>query len=340
MSEAPTDLTPVSAERDGRVLAGVGATVADLEKVMERHAETPNPAPEEPKPDTGGGDPSPSQQPKQTRGAKRFDQLTGEREAEKRRADAAEAELTKLKAELAQRAAAALPVASSPAAAEPSVSPAPAAPAAPSPTRAKPSEDDIGTKYQTYGEFVEDLADWKSEQRLAALDFDARIRQSIEADRASRSFADEVGQKLAKGRAVYPDFDAVLEHGPGAVVPMGTSAEQRDARIKAIMASPHSEYLLYTIAKDAVLAQGLAQMSDIEFGSALTRLVPTDPSVASPASTEGRVPVVAPAPYQPVGSGSKTTVLPSAALVQKAGYDFDKSGYRERRAAERGVRRR
>src|SRR5262245_2577834 len=173
MSE--TDLTPVSAEQDGRVLTGVGVTKEALETVMERHAETPDPAPPEPKPDTGPAEPV----PKQTRGARRFDQLTGEREAEKRRADAAEAELTKLKAELAQRAAVVPPATSSPVSAEP------VAPAAPSPTRAKPTEDEIGTKYQTYGDFVEDLADWKAEQRFAALDFDARIRTSIEADRAS-----------------------------------------------------------------------------------------------------------------------------------------------------------
>jgi len=326
MSDA--DLTPVSVESsDGRILTGVGVSEDALKTTMERHepAETPEPAAPVATPD-----------PKPSRGAKRFDQLTAEREAARREAAAAKHERDDLARQLAQRA--------TPAAPAPVPSPAvaaPAAAAAPSPTRPKPSESEVGDKYESYADFVEDLADWKAEQRLAAQDFDARIRSSIEADRASRSFVEHVGQVKAKAREVYQDFDAVLEKGPGAEIPLGQTDAQAVARVETILRSPHAEHLLYAISQDADIARQLAQYSDIEFGMALSRFVPpADTSVASPASTGVRRPVVAPAPYQPVGSASKTTATPSAGLIAKAGFDFDKSGYREKRAAERGVRRR
>lgn len=62
-------------------------------------------------------------------------------------------------------------------------------------TRPKPSEDEIGTKYENYGAYVEDLADWKHEQR------EAQAQQSRTAEREQRelyaraeSFEAEVSQ--------------------------------------------------------------------------------------------------------------------------------------------------
>jgi len=326
MSES--DLAPVSVESsDGRILTGVGVTEASLEKTMERHA------PDAPEPSTVAADAPDQSQPKPSRGAKRFDQLTAEREEARREAAAAKHERDELARQLAQRAAPVAP-ASVP---SPAVA-APAAAAAPSPTRPKPSESEVGDKYESYADFVEDLADWKSEQRLAALDFDARIRSSIEADRASRSFVEHVDQVKAKAREVYQDFDAVLKKGPGAEISLGQTDAQAVARVETILRSPHAEHLLYAISKDAAIAQQLAQYSDIEFGMALSRFVPpADTSVASPASTGIRRPVVAPAPFTPVSGGSKTSVTSSSELAKK-GFDFDRSGYREKRAAERGLK--
>jgi hypothetical protein len=80
-------------------------------------------------------------------------------------------------------------------------------------------------------------------------------------------------------------------------------------------------------------------MDPFTFALEVAKLAPNG-SVATPASTAASGSVPPPAPYQPVGSGSTTTALPSAELARKGGYDFDKSGYREKRAAERGVSRR
>jgi len=318
-------LEQVSVESsDGRVLTGVGVTTEALQETID--ARTPDTA-KTPPPVAGDAAPVPVE-PKPTRGQKRFDQLTGEREAEKRAREAAEKERDELKAQLA-------------AAKQPPADPKPRElepePKAPVLTRNKPVEDEIGTKYQSYADFVEDLADWKAEQRLAALDLDARVRSSIEADRASRSFADSVEDIKTRGRKVYANFDAVLATGAGVPIALGPDTATDTARVKAILGLPNAEHLIYAIANDADLAKTLGSLSDVAFGLKLAQIAPASP-VASPAST-GTPGSLPPQPYQPVGSGSVTTVPSSAELTRKAGFDFDRSGYREKRAAERGVRR-
>ena len=203
-----------------------------------------------------------------------------------------------------------------------------AAPVAPQ-TRQKPIEDEVGTKYQTYADFAEDLADWKVEQRLAALDLDARIRHGIEADRTTRSHTDRVSGIIARGRETFQDFDAVLQ-APHML------REWPADKLAAIAGLDAPEQIQYALGKDPDLAERLRQASPVQFGLELAKLI-TPQAAASPASSVVGSPVV-PAPYQPVGSGSKTTAIPSSELT-KAGFDFDKSGYREKRAAERGIRR-
>jgi hypothetical protein len=316
MSES--DLTVVSHEQDGRILSGVGVTADELAETMERHA---------PEPETPAAPPATTAAPvapepdKQTRGQKRFAELTREREDAKRLAAEAQAERDRYKAELEQFKA--RPPQAPPTAPKEAVAPPPKE------TRPKPKEDEIGTKYQTYGDYVEDLADWKAEQRLATVDFDARIRQSIEADRASRSVTDRVTAAADRGRQAYPDFDAVLK------APVATYPNALLARIATMDGAEHMYYQLATNreASQRILA---ALQDPLTLGLELAKLGPSAPG-ASPASP-ARTVAPPPPPYQPVVGGSKTTVTPSADLAK--GFDFDKSGYRERRAAERGVSRR
>lgn len=317
MSDAPS-LETVSVEQDGRVLSGVGVPVESLEKTMERHAP---PEPEKTPEVALVAQSVVTEQPKQTRGAKRIDQITHEREAAKREAEVAKAEAADLrvKLEAAEKARAVAPVVEAP-----RVEPAKEAPV----TRAKPTPDLLGTKYPTYEDYIEDLADWKAEQRLANVDFDARIRERIESDRATRTLQDKIRDVFAAGPKVYSDFDAVLSH---------STIEFTPDKQQAILNAPNPEHLMYALAKDDALAQRLATEPDpMRFGFELARLV-TAAGVASPASTPA-VATVIPPPMQPVGGGSSTTVPPSAELA-KHGFDFDRSGYREKRAAERGIRR-
>ncbi len=312
----------VSHEQNGRVLSGVGVTIDSLAETMDRHA------PEEPAADAPpavSNAPQPPAAPvKQAKGRERFSELAKQRDTERQRAETAERERDELRARLSAPPAAVHPP-------EPVRMP-PQAPAAPllqpgaSQTRPQPTEDEIGTKYKSYADFVVDSARWVSEQSTP--DIDARVRASIEADRVNRSFSEQVERTRTKGRQSYADFDAMLQNGPGTMVSLGSPD-----KLQAIVLHPNSEHLQYAIMKDAGLAQYLAGLGPIEFGWALSQIAPSSPA-AQPASTGVSGAVTPPPPYQPVGTGSKTTVTPSADLP-KRGFDFDKSGYREKRAAER-----
>ena len=315
------DVEQVSVEHEGRELTGIGEMSPELKAHIDGKP-APEAAPETVPSVESKAEPEATKPP---RGAKRIDQLTGEREAAKREADQAKQDAADARRDAAEVRARIAALES--ARAEPVTTKA-TEPTADS--RPKPTEGDIGTKYETYGDFVEDLSDWKAEQRIAAIDFDARIRSRIEADAATRSFQDTLGKVFDRGQKVYGDFDAVLQNGPGVPVTLGKDADEGQARVRYIAGLPNAEHLFYAIAKDATLAQTLARASDLEFGMRLSALAPSS-AVASPASTASAV-VPLPIPYQPVGSGSSTTVTPSNKLV--SGEDYDKSGYREKRRQE------
>jgi len=327
------DLNPVSVTQGDRILTGVGVDAEQLAETMERHA----PKDSEP-PKVTSEAPADSQPPKESRGQKRFAQLTSERDKEKNAREAAERERDDLRARLA---AAAQPPATragddtrTPPSHQASSTGNGEADRSTVSTRGKPTEAEVGTKYETYADFIEDLADWKAEQRLAAQDFDARIRSSIEADRASRTQAERETQEIARGRSAYADFDAVVGNASH------LKANNWPAPLVDYIASlEEPEHIRYQLAKDPVLAEQIRTMNPLQAGLAIAKLIPA-PAVATLASTAGAGTVTPPAPFQPVGAGGKSTVPPLAELPKKGGFDFDKSGYRERRAAELGRTRR
>ncbi len=73
------------------------------------------------------------------------------------------------------------------------------------PTRPRPSQNEKGAdgkpKYASYDDYVEDLADWKAEQRMAARD---REQQNAQ-------FLETVKQKLTEARGRYADYDSVAK---------------------------------------------------------------------------------------------------------------------------------
>jgi hypothetical protein len=328
----------VTVEQDGRTLTGVGADPASLAATMERHApepatddhaapqEAPSSPPEAPISPSGEETTSGlTRNPdgtfkKPSRAQRRFDQITAEREAAKREAADLRAQFDAYKQQQTQT--------QHPAPVPPSEPPPPPRP----PTRPKPTEDQVGTAYPSYADFVEDLADWKAEQRLSAVDFDARIRTSIEADRASRTRDERDLTSIGRGRSRYPDFDAVLQgadHFRDGNWPLYMG--------QAISELPEPEHVYYQLAKDRALAERLRNMEPVQLGMALQQLVaPT--AVAPLASTARTMSSPPPAPYQPVAGGGTTTVPSSAELAMRSGSDYDHSGYREQRARERGVK--
>jgi hypothetical protein len=307
----------------GRTLSGMGVTSEALADVMERHEPEPVEAPSE-------TPAAPTEPAKPSRGQARFAELTKARKEAEAKAATYERELAELRAKV-QPPTAPTPPATAPVAAAAPAPPSPSGPergdsGPPSGVRAQPTEDEIGTKYKTYAEFVLDSARWVAEEQQSGID--ARIRQSIEADRASRDFLNHAESTWAKGRKVYADFDAMRTTGPGSQVPMD------HAKIQAILQHPQSEHVQYAIVKDGALAQKLAQANPIEFGMLLSTVAPTN-GAAPLASTPSAGTMTPPAPIQPVGSGSPTTPSPSADAARKGNY----AEYKARREQERKARR-
>lgn len=81
-------------------------------------------------------------------------------------------------------------------------------------------------KYQTYEDFVEDLSDWKAEQRLATY-------EKSQAEKATKDAAQREQQKVStawseqvdKARKNHTDFDTVALD-PALVIPPGSAVEQ------------------------------------------------------------------------------------------------------------------
>lgn len=78
-------------------------------------------------------------------------------------------------------------------------------PAQPEATRPKPTQKDTGAdgkaKYASYEDFVEDLADWKVEQRIAAQQREQQAKQMFE----------QVRKGLEEARERYADFDSIAK---------------------------------------------------------------------------------------------------------------------------------
>jgi hypothetical protein len=309
---------------DGRTLTGTGVTTEALAEVMDRHEPAPVEAPAQTAPTTT------TEPAKPSRGQARFAELTKARKEAEAKAATYERELAELRAQV-QPPTAPAPQTAAPAAAMAPAPPSPSGPERgdsghPSGLRAQPTEEEIGTKYKTYAEFVLDSARWVAEEQQSGID--ARIRASIEADRASRDFLSHAESTWAKGRKVYADFDTMRTTGPGSQVPMD------HAKIQAILHHPASEHVQYAIVKDGALAQRLANANPIEFGMLLSTVAPTN-GAAPLASTPSAGSITPPAPIEPVGSGSPTTPTPSAEAAHKGNYE----AYKARREAERKARR-
>ena len=83
----------------------------------------------------------------------------------------------------------------------------PAAAPAVAPTRPKPVEDQVGTQYATYGDYVEDLADWKVEQREQAR---THAENGSRAEQAHRDALTAYETTVKAARTRHADFDEVV----------------------------------------------------------------------------------------------------------------------------------
>jgi hypothetical protein len=329
--------TLTTVEHDGRMLSGVGVSEESLQETMDRHTPEPTEEPASPAADASPAIPrnEQGQFQKPTRGHKRIEQLTGEREAERRQREAVEKERDDLRAQLA--------AAKSPSIPTPAITPDRPTPTPAQSTATAVEKAAMPAHLKTYDAYLEqhpqaEYEEFRDDRNLWLLDsrqtdLDARIRTSIEADRASRSRDDQSLESVKRGRAAYADFDAVLK---------GATHFQTDDwptfMGEAIVGLAEPEHVFYQLAKDRALADRLKTLDPVRFGMELSKLVTPVAVASTPASTARTVAHPPPAPYQPVAGGGSSTVPSSAQRANQGDYDFDKSGYREARARERGVR--
>ncbi len=302
---------------NGVVASGMGGDAEVIQEEIEaRHEErTGKPLPGAPEFDAN----SPRLSKKQREAQSRIDQEVGRTKEAIRRAEAAELKLRELEAR--------------PAATAQLVRETPKPQDGAAPTRTKPTEDEVGTKYTSYADFVEDLADWRYEQRQAKDDIskviDARVAERIEADRASRSFTDSATSMVDRGRKMFTDFDAVRKDGAGSQVNLGPE------KTAIILRLPNAERVIYEACKSAEVAGELLSITDpVEFGMRLARFSTETPAAqAAPAKVTVPMTNAAP-PMQPVGTSSRTSSPSLEELASAAIDDYDNSGYRERRRSE------
>lgn len=324
----------VSVEKDGRILSGVGAEESDLTATMERRAPSGTAMADD-------GD-APAAPTPGSRGPKRLDKrlgtLTWEREEERRRADAAEQRAKDLEAQLEQ--------ARKPAAPTP-----PAAPAPPVPPQAPPPQEHpaaVSAKFTSFPEWAaahpqatfDDYLDERQAHNVTGYvkqsDLDALIRKGIESDRETRTRYEREGEEIRRGRAVYgPDFDRVVS------APHLMTNNWPMYLVDAINSQEEPEHIKFALGSDPQLAEMIRTMNPVFAGAELAKLSRRSVAVAPTAPTARTVASPPPAPMQPVAGGGKTTTTSSADLASRStDYDFDRSGYREARARERGVHRR
>lgn len=180
-------------------------------------------------------------------------------------------------------------------------SPSPSRPTAVPPTRPKPTEDQVGSQYQTYGEFVEDLADWKVEQRDAAR---ARIDAETQQQQTTRQMLTAYHDSAVAARARYADFDAVTSRLLPVQLPLDHPV------VLAVLQSPVNADLSYALSSRP---EEYARIARLPIARALVELGHLEAQVkASLTAPPAPVPTNTtplPAPMAPVGGNATPTAF-------------------------------
>lgn len=113
--------------------------------------------------------------------------------------------------------------------------------ATPPATSPKPTEDEIGTKYDSYADFVEALADWKVEQRDAAREAKlAEDRQKTQQETAQREYDTALAktlERVAAFKLTHPDYETLMAQHSQVNLPPAVN--------KAVMTSDHGPAFVY-----------------------------------------------------------------------------------------------
>ncbi len=131
--------------------------------------------------------------------------------------------------------------------------------------RAKPQpadrDKDGKAKYASYEEYLEDLADWKAEQRLKVYESEqAEKQRAAGVARENRRIEQFWNERVDKARARYQDFDAALDpkNGPAADIAPGSVVDQW------ILQSPQGADLLYFFSQNRADLRRLARLHPVD----------------------------------------------------------------------------
>lgn len=186
-------------------------------------------------------------------------------------------------------------------------------------TRPKPKPEGNGPDgkpYETYEDYIDDLTDWKGEQREAKNQREA----------AQQAQAKEFNSKVNEARSRYENFDDVVE--PTALA-IRTDAEIPPV-IKTLLAE--SDYLpdfLFTLGSDSAELAKFIKMAHETPGKALRYIALTESLIAeelegkkTPESEEVPAKVQTKAPRPPSEAGGRAASPPDAELAAVKANDY------------------
>lgn len=193
--------------------------------------------------------------------------------------------------------------------------------AKPAATEGKPNPD----KFDTHAEYVEALADWKTDQKL--MERDRKLEQSKLQDAQAK--ANEAHSKRLKSFAdKTPDFQETLENLED--VPSSPAVRE------IIISSENGPELLYELAKNPDEAKRIASLGPLaaarEMGKIEARL---SSSKSSDSKQDTKKISQAPKPLAPVGGGGKATTPMTLEEAAKSSY----ADYKKKRLADLKKRR-
>lgn len=171
---------------------------------------------------------------------------------------------------------------------------------------ADPSEKPNPDKFGSYDEYVEALADWKADQRVAE-SFkrrDAERSQAAEA-RAAEAKAQAWAERQSEFREATPDYDAVVGKSSVQVAPHV---------VDALLDSDSGPELAYHLAKHPETVKRINSLSPLAAAREIGRIEAT---LSNPAAPQIKPASKAPAPITPVRSSAPAAVdLASANMDQ------------------------
>lgn len=142
------------------------------------------------------------------------------------------------------------------------------APAQPQPTRPKPAIEDKDKdgkpKYATYEDFVEDLSDWKVEQRMAAQ----------QRDQQQQTQKQRIESAITEGKAIYgEDFGKIADETAGVI---GQDAEIPLIIKQRIGRSDILPHLVYTLGNDSAELASFVKLAKSDQFKALDLIALTE----------------------------------------------------------------